>query len=86
MNGIFALILAFFAILQVSIVVVGHWGTYDWMKRAMAIILALCILIFPLQWAFTKKGRMNLLRSERTRCLGIGYSWVLLATLLFNHL
>lgn len=84
--GVLKLIFGFLATIQVSIVVVGPWGTYGWVKRIFAILLVVNMLMLPVEWAFTKKGRVSLLRSARFQELWVAYIWVMLTTLVFNHL
>jgi hypothetical protein len=76
---------AFVAIVSASVSIGGHWSTYRWMDRLLAVVFISTLLLFPLSLV-TRKGRMKVLRSATPNLLALGYIWVFIATLLFTRL
>ena len=81
----FTLLWALLAIISTSVAIVGHWSTYRWMDRALAVAFILTLL-FPLSLVFSRKGRMKVFGAAAINSMGLGYIWVFMATLLFNRL
>jgi hypothetical protein len=73
------IMLAFSTTVVVGLTVVEHWGTYDWIRRFVGVVLLLNLL-FSLRELMRKKEGRNL-----EWFVSCAYSWVLLATILFNH-
>jgi hypothetical protein len=63
-----------------------RWGTYGWWNKVLAMTLVLNLVAVPVFLIFKEKTWAKRLEIMGKANLVLGYSWVLLATLLFNRL
>lgn len=73
--------LAFAVTTDVSLVIVRHWKTYDWLGKFLGIVLLLNLLIVFL----TRTIKLGKEEKRKPEMLQTAYIWLLLATMLFNR-
>jgi hypothetical protein len=81
-HNVLTTLLAFVVTIDVGLVIVRHWKTYDWLGKFLSIVLLLNLVIVPV--TRTIKFR----RGEKPKpeiLVQTAYIWLLLATLLFNR-
>jgi hypothetical protein len=77
--GLVATMMTCFAIAE-------RWGTYGWWNRVLAMTLVLSLVAVPVAVVIKEKTWAKRLETLGKANLALGYSWVLLGTLLFNRL
>jgi hypothetical protein len=68
------------------VAIVGHWRTFGWGNKSLAILFVLILVLVPLGIVFKEKTWAKRLEAIGRTDLQLGYSWVLLATMLFGDI
>ena len=81
-NKAVTMLLAIVGTLAVCVTIVVQWGTYDWIKKVLAVGLLLNLASVPL--TIIIKGRKGI-TEKPDRWIQTAYIWLILATILFNR-
>jgi hypothetical protein len=81
-NKAATILLALVGTSAVCLTIVVHWRTYDWINKLLAVSLLLNLASVPLTVII--KGRKGI-TAKPERWIQTAYSWVILATVLFNR-
>jgi hypothetical protein len=73
------ILLAVSVTVVVGAAIVGHWGTYDWFRRFVGVVLLLSLLVIGPQ-VLRKKEKI-----DPNESVFVAYLWLMLATILFEH-
>jgi hypothetical protein len=84
--GVTTSVMALFATALVCEAIAGHWRTFGGWDRLMAVFFVLILVLVPLILMFKEKTWIKSLEALGRANLLLAYSWVLLATRLFNKL